>query len=159
MTHKQHPRSILGDEFITLSNADQTEQQLLDAFQNTNVVSILHWNILSQNCCLLWHGIYCDEDGNIEQVYLHHLNLTGSINWSSLPNTIKKLWLNDNHLNGTINLYQLPHSLISIDLANNEFYGNIDLTHIPSSTHLQELYLNDNLLTGSIDLSHLPQTL
>lgn len=124
-----------------------------------------------------WHGVTCDENGNITDIILLNNNLTGTIS-SGLGelSTLKTLHLGGNNLVGAIpteiaNLSNLENiqlylndlegtipvefanltNLKQLVLSSNHLTGTIP-TALGSLTNIEKLWLNNNQLTGNIPL-------
>ncbi|KAG5249162.1 leucine-rich repeat receptor protein [Salix suchowensis] len=101
----------------------------------------------------LWRGITCDNAGNVTQINLPNVGLTGTLqnlNFSSLTNLLR-LDLRENQLTGTIPssigvLYKLQY----LDLATNLLYGTLPLS-LADLTQAYELDFSRNNITGIID--------
>ncbi|KAJ6695682.1 LEUCINE RICH REPEAT FAMILY PROTEIN EXPRESSED [Salix koriyanagi] len=101
----------------------------------------------------LWRGITCDNAGNVTQINLPNVGLTGTLqnlNFSSLTNLLR-LDLRENQLTGTIPssigvLYKLQY----LDLATNLLYGTLPLS-LADLTRAYELDFSRNNITGIID--------
>ncbi|XP_061981251.1 MDIS1-interacting receptor like kinase 2-like [Populus nigra] len=100
-----------------------------------------------------WRGITCDDAGNVTQINLPNVGLTGTLQYldfSSLTNLLR-LDLRENQLTGTIPssigiLYKLQY----LDLATNFLYGTLPLS-LANLTQAYELDFSRNNITGIID--------
>jgi len=100
-----------------------------------------------------WRGITCDDAGNVTQINLPNVGLTGTLQYldfSSLTNLLR-LDLRENQLTGTIpssigTLYKLQY----LDLATNFLYGTLPLS-LANLTQAYELDFSRNNITGIID--------
>ncbi|KAJ7003821.1 MDIS1-interacting receptor like kinase 2 [Populus alba x Populus x berolinensis] len=100
-----------------------------------------------------WRGITCDNAGNVTQINLPNVGLTGTLQYldfSSLTNLLR-LDLRENQLTGTIpssigTLYKLQY----LDLATNFLYGTLPLS-LANLTQAYELDFSRNNITGIID--------
>eukprot|EP01083_Nonionella_stella_P290930 990005_1 len=136
---------------------------LTQIFDQTNVYDVLqNWgnvsDIHSNECCLAWEGIKCNQYNKISQIIVDE-DLCGTLDLSNLVSisSLKELTISYNALTGTIDLTRLPSSLDRISFKANQFTGTPDLTHLPES--LMHLYLNNNQFTGTPDLTRLPASL
>ena len=90
----------------------------------------------------------------IQVIDLQNNRLTGEIDSTELPDGMSYVLLYNNQLTGEINLAQLPCGMKDLSLAKNQFSGEIDLAHLPEG--MNYLSLHSNRLTGEIDLTQLP---
>ncbi|KAI8905431.1 hypothetical protein EDD86DRAFT_249030 [Gorgonomyces haynaldii] len=101
------------------------------------------------DCCQLTTRVAC-SNGNIQQLDLSGLQLTGNIpDFSPLTGL---LWLNldTNFLTGPLPpFFGTMQSLVHIDAGNNRLSGPL-LPSMGNQVQLQGLYLNNNFLSGSI---------
>ena len=97
---------------------------------------------------------------SLEILILKSNQFTGSIDLTMLPQTLKNLDLSHNQFDGTVNLTSLPSELVELDLSFNKFNGIVDFSSVPrNSTRLEQLSLSMNQFSGSIDLEYLPESL
>ena len=90
------------------------------------------------------------DDGNGE-------SLTGTIETSLLPRSLKVVSVMYNAFFGTLDLTSLPEPLEYLMGRANRFCGSIDLTRLPK--RMCTLSLSENQLRGTISLCALPETL
>ena len=95
---------------------------------------------------LLWISSWSTE--------VHNSELTGSVDFTNLPDGMSGFIFENNRLTGEINLTHLPGGMKDLRLTNNQISGTLDLTHLPDG--MKSLSLASNHLTGEIDLTHLP---
>eukprot|EP01083_Nonionella_stella_P290933 990008_1 len=136
---------------------------LTQIFDQTNVYDVLqNWgnvsDIHSNECCLAWEGIKCNQYNKISQIIVDE-DLCGTLDLSNLVSisSLRELRLENNALTGTIDLTTLPSTLHLLNLGNNQFTGTTDLTDLPAS--LQCIMLWGNQFSGTVDLTRLPSTL
>ena len=104
-----------------------------------------------------WSCIKCDDDERVVEIDKNNEDLSGSIEISYVPPKVKVLIITSwrtSQLSGSADFTHLPEGMEDMRLNNNELTGNIDLTHLP--IEMKDLRLNKNQLTGEIDLTHLP---
>eukprot|EP01084_Bolivina_argentea_P250256 419227_1 len=160
---------------------------LSQVFDQTNACNKLqNWSkvtdLRSNECCVRWEGIICDQYGKISSISLESSDLTGSLDLSKLssmssltqfevpnnkltgiidltlfPQSLEYITCIGNAFSGSVNLTTLPSSLRSLSLACNQLTGTPDLTKLSAS--ITSLSLSHNLFTGSLDLTTLPSTL
>ena len=101
-----------------------------------------------------WTGKNCgydiiekDRNGNVIQILLYEMGLSGSVDLTKLPPKLKKLYLYSNELSGHLDLQQLPSSVEWLNLSYNSF-TTIKIGNLPQS--LSELYVNKNKLRGVV---------
>lgn len=84
----------------------------------------------------------------VEELYLDHNRLNGTIPEPRTDSPLQHLWLHDNELSGSIPSFDLD-SLESLFLANNRLEGPIP-SHLFRIDSLNELDVSNNRLTGTI---------
>ena len=89
-----------------------------------------------------------DSDGNVIEIDLRDVGITGSVDLTKLPPKLKKLYLHSNQLSGHLDLTQLPSSLDEVFLSNNSFTTIKIGNKLPKS--LKELDVYKNELRGVI---------
>ena len=103
--------------------------------------------------------MFCDHDGLLTMIGHSDGNdkIAGTIDFTSLPSSLKEFVLGSTKLSGNVDLTSLPETLRIFMLMTNDFSGSIDLTSLPPSLH--ELDLADNKFSGTVDLTKLPASL
>ena len=86
-----------------------------------------------------------DCDGNVIEIRLRAMKLSGSVDLTKLPPKIMVLSLSSNKLSGHLDLTQLPSSLEWLNLGYNSF-TTIKIGKLPKS--LKSLYVDKNKLRG-----------
>ena len=87
-----------------------------------------------------------DDDGNVVEIRLSYMNLTGSVHLTKLPPKLKILAFGSNELSGHLDLTQLPSSLEWLGLTYNSFTTIKIGNNLPIS--LKTLYVINNELRG-----------
>lgn len=158
-------------------------QAVLDTFGDESIRQQLNWKDVG--CCISpWTGIKC-KDGNIVEIELSDMQLSGTIDLKNLPKSLKVLNLHGNkftghvdmeqliklpslkildlsfnyNLNGILNVNKLPKSLQKISLNHNKFHGNVDFAKLQQLSSLSNMDLCNNQFKGSVDLRNLPSTM
>lgn len=156
----------------TASEADRAI--LLDLYNQTNGAQWhdnSNWN--SDTAVCLWHGVCCNDQGNIEELMLSGNNIVGPLpttlgGLASLRNldlsfnllsgtlppeitslsTLEGLKLDHNHLRGLLPVIALPAAQ-KILLGSNGFTGPLPTT-LFNSSDLRMFEVVENLISGSI---------
>ena len=84
-------------------------------------------------------------------------NLRGTVETSSLPQSMQSFDITVNKLCGAFDLAGLPCKIEKLFLSLNAFSGSLALEALPET--LREFEANDNSFSGSLTLNHLPEAL
>ena len=99
------------------------------------------------DCCSYYQGefnkITCDGSARVIEIWLSVLGLNGTLNGTSLPNSLEALHIYDNQLTGNLPS-KWPARLINLDINGNKLGG--DLPSFPDS--LQYIYFGANGYKG-----------
>mmetsp|Transcript_27639 Transcript_27639/g.42919 ORF Transcript_27639/g.42919 Transcript_27639/m.42919 type:complete len:241 (-) Transcript_27639:8-730(-) len=102
-----------------------------------------------------WEGVVFEDHSNVLlEIRWESLDLSGTLQLESLPESLQVFNASGNTLHGTINLTALPENLIELNVFSNKLNGTLDLRKLPAS--LVELSLSMNQFFGSVDLTKLP---
>ena len=74
--------------------------------------------------------------------------ITGSLDISEIPESIKNLYLCRNEIFGSLDLASLHSTMVYLRLSKNKFSGSVDLAHLPQA--MKGIDLSENNLAGSI---------
>ena len=110
------------------------------------------WNTGTPAC--KWHGIQCNEEGEVISISWLYCNLCGELSWKYLPPTLFISSLYDNKLCGNVPFSSLPKKLDLINLSQNRFSGEPNLRDLPPL--LTYLDIGYNHFEGHVDLDSLP---
>ena len=102
-------------------------------------------------------GTCTERDGSLTKIYTVVDDITGTIDFTSLPSSLETWEMWQTKLSGNVDLTSLPETLHKLILIDNEFSGSIDLTSLPQS--LRELNLHLNKFSGTVNLTKLPASL
>ncbi len=113
-------------------------------------------NIVNENWCSslpvkYWHGVYCNNKGNVVEIGLAGANLRGSLP-DELGNLtdLKRVYLQNNRITGSIpDSFSKLKQLEVLILQGNNLQGSIP-AFLGSLTHLRVLDLQENYFTGTI---------
>lgn len=98
-----------------------------------------------------WEGVQCDGNFKVTGLYLHQMNLSGTISPRiNHLHRLQVLMLSENHLQGEIPKVNLLQHLQILDLRDNELHGRP-----PPSIHELDNVLRVDL-TGNSDLQSQP---
>ena len=106
-----------------------------------------------------WDGVDCNKANEITSIYWNgylsksYKDLTGSLNFGYLPNTVHTFCFFLTKLSWEVPLSTLPCKLGVLILAYNDFSGPLDLTTLPPN--MNKLNLSGNRFTGEICLDKL----
>mmetsp|Transcript_26401 Transcript_26401/g.41088 ORF Transcript_26401/g.41088 Transcript_26401/m.41088 type:complete len:268 (-) Transcript_26401:47-850(-) len=92
--------------------------------------------------------------GSLRVLQLNNNEFSGGIALDQLPEALQTLDVYTNSLTGTLNLKELTGCLETLNLSRNLFTGTVCLTKFPRS--LRWLALSQNKLCGPVDLTQLP---
>ena len=81
----------------------------------------------------------------------------GEIHLEHLPASLRRLDLGDNKLAGTLRFDDLSEAITSINLEKNKFFGDLRLESLPNGFVHLDLY--GNSFRGSLVISHLPRSM
>jgi RHS repeat-associated protein len=97
-----------------------------------------------------WYGVYVNEDGFVEELYLEENNLVGPlpVEFGNLC-SLRYIYLNDNQLTGSVAPIANMIHLRDVDLSDNQLSGTIPAA-IGDLYQLYYLSFSDNHLTGII---------
>ena len=87
---------------------------------------------------------------------VYTLRVSGTVDLTSLPQTLQKLSLNFNQFSGTVDLPSLPRSLRSLELHKNQLTGIVDLTRLPAN--LTNIRLDGNSFEHYVGLEKARKT-
>ena len=88
---------------------------------NLHVVNQTRMSILNQDCCLD-AGVTCSV-GKVTKVAWNSMNLNGTLNMSSIPNSLGDLELSSNKIGGQVD--KIPLSMTEVDLSRNLLNGTL----------------------------------
>mmetsp|Transcript_9578 Transcript_9578/g.14523 ORF Transcript_9578/g.14523 Transcript_9578/m.14523 type:complete len:232 (-) Transcript_9578:21-716(-) len=111
---------------------------------------------LSGSIALQWLPM-TTEKLSIERTILGQRKLSGTLDFTSLPESLKYLQLVSHYFEGEISLTTLPAKMEYLDVSYNELSGSLDLTSLP--WRMRILRLAGNEFSGVADLSNLPKGL
>ena len=175
-----HSTEGLGSNQQSVSRAGKVRKSTLpQEFQLFRVVKNVrntHSSWLDTVPICEWSGVIC-EDGQAKEIYWGWRDLSGTIDFESLPHSLNAFSVCTNDLSGNVAFENLPqvqyfsltknafsgtpvieylsNNLIVLFLSYNDLEGFVDFTTLPTS--LKELWLRANeKLTGDLDIPKLP---
>eukprot|EP00009_Paramoeba_aestuarina_P007226 CAMPEP_0201514536 /NCGR_PEP_ID=MMETSP0161_2-20130828/6354_1 /ASSEMBLY_ACC=CAM_ASM_000251 /TAXON_ID=180227 /ORGANISM="Neoparamoeba aestuarina, Strain SoJaBio B1-5/56/2" /LENGTH=268 /DNA_ID=CAMNT_0047911121 /DNA_START=38 /DNA_END=844 /DNA_ORIENTATION=- len=93
----------------------------------------------------------------VESLRIHGTKLSGSVDFTSLPEKLRECGLTYNLFQGEVATSQLPQELGTLKLTSNQFFGSLDLGHLPKP--LCELDVSKNAFSGPVSVGNLPSGL
>lgn len=142
---------------ICHASCNQLDRESLLSFSvGISSPSPLNWSS-SADCCTLWEGIGCDDNGRVTSLWLPSRSLFGNIT-PAIANLTKlsQLSLSNNRFFGPLpdGFFQSFSSLHIIDLSYNRLSGRLPLSDRLPST-IQTVNLSSNHFNGTIQSSFL----
>jgi hypothetical protein len=106
-----------------------------------------------------WMGVGCDSNSMVTSIAWTVMELSGTINFDSLPPGLEFMDLSHNQFSGVPPLYYAnwPPAFKVLDLSFNFLTGDPDITAFPEG--MLEVHLNNNLFDFTPSLNTLPATL
>mmetsp|Transcript_19818 Transcript_19818/g.31039 ORF Transcript_19818/g.31039 Transcript_19818/m.31039 type:complete len:281 (-) Transcript_19818:32-874(-) len=109
-----------------------------------------------------WDGLFLDEGSlefqslppSLKSFNLHNCNIVGNLPLKDLPRGLKDLLITNTNVSGTVNLDDLPEGLRSLDLSENHLEGSLSMGNLPKT--MEFMFLSDNGLSGPLNLCALP---
>ncbi|XP_010458318.1 PREDICTED: receptor-like protein kinase HAIKU2 [Camelina sativa] len=124
--------------------------KLKSSFSDSNLSVFDSWNLNSVTGPCLFTGITCNSNGNVSEIDLSRLGLSGNFPFNSVCeiHSLEKLSLGFNSLSGVIPPTDFKNcdNLKYLDLGNNLFSGAFP--EFSSLNQLQFLYLNNSAFSG-----------
>ncbi|CAN4089238.1 unnamed protein product [Withania somnifera] len=118
--------------------------------------SPLNWSS-SVDCCTLWEGVSCDDNGRVTSLWLPSRSLSGTISPAIAKlSKLSQLSLSHNRFFGPLpnGFFESFNSLLIIDLSYNRLSGRLPLSdRLPSP--IQSVNLSSNHFNGTIQSSFL----
>lgn len=153
-------------------------EQIIRAFENSNLRNILRSEGRDMNDCCSWKNFECNEQKepitldfypisdlelyaehinfkclpqSLEEINIVRAHVFNPIDFSGLPSNLQKLNLQHNYMTGTVNLSDLPRTLVDFMISENKFSGTLDFSNLPPV--LRTLRLDENEFSGDLDMS------
>ena len=111
------------------------------------------WNTNTPAC--EWHGVWCNEEGEVGAIDWKGCNLQGTFFWEHLPKSVLILDLSRHELCGLVEFELFPPKLETLRLSSNKFTGSIK--NLP--VFMQVISVDDNCFTGELNFGLLPASL
>ena len=96
-------------------------------------------------------------NGLEEFTLTHAVEMSGTINFCTLPSSLIDFEISSNDFRGSADLSALPKGLVTLDISYNNFIGSVILDKLPPS--LEELSISANNFDGSLCFDALPEPL
>ena len=107
-----------------------------------------------------WRGIRCDQDERVVEVWIDSTNVVGSLELCYAPPKMQEVYIRSGYkskLTGSVDFTCLPEGMKELYLHNNQLTGEVNLTQLPDG--MKVLNLQNNQLSGSLVLKRLPPSL
>mmetsp|Transcript_2186 Transcript_2186/g.3417 ORF Transcript_2186/g.3417 Transcript_2186/m.3417 type:complete len:229 (-) Transcript_2186:6-692(-) len=128
------------------------------SFNDSNEITQINWGCeeLNGSIHLEWLPLTVAKV-DIWNKFFSDAVLTGTLDLSNLPASLRYLWLRGNEYFGEIDLTRLPGGMLELDVSYNRLSGRLDLTRLPDG--IEVLLLQQNCFSGETNLSELPDSL